>query len=161
MILLALLLQGATAPAADPERTPAQAPVPAVTSAPSPAAVVMGARLARAGSIMALLPLVAAKDTDDLVAAHPNLSSAERAWLRATAHTTLAAGMARIETAFGTAYAKRLTLDELTAAERPEQQRLRAVQPAVMAEAIASLGALDFKKDVAAAFCRDTGKLCP
>ncbi|WP_085809929.1 hypothetical protein [Sphingomonas sp. TZW2008] len=164
MILLTLLMQGAAAPAADSARTPAQAPAPAVTSAPSPAAVVMGARLARTGSIMALLPLVAAKDTDDLVAAHPDLSPTEQARLRATARTTLAAGMARIETAFGTAYAKRLTPGELTAlvaaAERHEQQRLRAVQPMVMAEAIASLGTLDFKKDVAAAFCRDTGKLC-
>ena len=162
MMLLALLMQGAAAPAADSARTPAQASAPAVTSAPSPAAVAMGARLARAGSIMALL--VAAKDTNDLVAAHPDLSPAEQARLRATARTTLAAGMARIETAFGTADAKRLTPGELTAlvaaAERPEQQRLCAVQPMVMAEAIASLGALDFKKDVAAAFCRDTGKLC-
>ncbi|QNE32555.1 hypothetical protein F1C10_11765 [Sphingomonas sp. NBWT7] len=156
MMLLAVLVQGAAAPAA--------APPPVVTSAPSPAAAAMGERLARSGSIMALLPLVAAKDTDDLVAAHPDLSPAEQARLRATARTTLAAGMARIETAFGTAYAKRLTLGELTAlvaaAERLEQQRLRAVQPMVMAEAIAALGALDFKKDVAAAFCRDTGKLC-
>ena len=43
----------------------------------------------------------------------------------------------------------------------PEQQRLRTIQPSVMAEGIAAVGTLDFKKDVTTAFCRETGKLCP
>lgn len=144
MILLALALAQAAAPAAE--------------------ATALGARLARSGSIMALLPMIAQKDTEELVAAHPELSAAEQQKLRDTAKATFEAGMTRIETAFGAAYAKRFTVAELrelvALAENPAQRRLRQAQPAVMAEAIGSLGTLDLKADVAAAFCRDTGKLC-
>lgn len=153
MMLLALLLAQAAAG------------VPTKGAATIPAgAAALGARLARSGSIMALLPLVAQKDTEELVAAHPELSAQEKQKLRDTARATLAQGMKRIEMAFGAAYAKRFTVAELTRlvvqAEAPEQRRLRAAQPAVMAEAIGSLGSLDLKRDVAAAFCRETGKLC-
>jgi hypothetical protein len=114
---------------------------------------------------MSLLPLIAKKDTEEMVAAHPELTAAEKQRLRDTAARTFAAGADRIAAAFGQSYAKRLDIASLRAlvaqAESPEQQRLRAVQPQVMAEAIASVGELDFKKDVTAAFCRDTGKLCP
>lgn len=131
---------------------------------PTTDATALGARLARSGSIMALLPMVAQKDTEELVAAHPELSADEQQKLRETAKVTFEAGMTRIETAFGTAYAKRFTeaeLRELVAlAENPAQRKLREVQPAVMAEALGSLGSLDLKADIAAAFCRDTGKLC-
>ena len=137
----------------------------AATAVPSAEALDLGTRLARAGSIMSLLPLVAQKDTEEMVAAHPELTAAEKEKLRAAAATTLQAGMTRIATAFGTAYAKRLDVAQLRAlvaqAESPEQQRLRAVQPQVMAEALGAIGTMDFKKDVTAAFCRDTGKLCP
>lgn len=137
----------------------------ATTAAPSAEAVALGTRLARAGSIMSLLPLIARKDIEEIVAAHPELTAAEKQRLRNTAARTFAAGADRIAAAFGQPYAKRLDIASLRAlvaqAESPEQQRLRAVQPQVMAEAIASVGELDFKKDVTAAFCRDTGKLCP
>lgn len=142
-----------------------QAQVPAVPAgAPSPAAEALGVRLARAGSMMSLLPLVAQKDTEALIEAHPDLSPAERQALRDTARRTLDAGMTRIATAFGRAYARRLPLADLEAlvaqAESPVQGRLRAIQPGAMAEALATLGTLDFRKDTAAAFCHDTGKLC-
>ena len=131
---------------------------------PSAEAVDLGTRLARAGSIMSLLPLIAKKDTEELVAAHPELTPEEKGKLRDTAARTFAAGTDRIAAAFGRSYATRLDVASLRAlvaqAESPEQQRLRAVQPQVMAEAIAAVGELDFRKDVTAAFCRDTGKLC-
>jgi hypothetical protein len=144
MILIALALQAA---------------------APSPEAVDLGTRLARAGSIMSLLPLVAKKETEEVIAAHPELSVAEKQKLRDVAATTFAAGTTRIAAAFGQAYAKRLGVAELRTlvaqAESPAQRRLRAIQPSAMAEAITAVGTLDFKKDVTSAFCRDTGKLCP
>jgi hypothetical protein len=132
---------------------------------PTPEAEALGARLARSGSIMALLPLVAQKDTDEMVKEHLELSPAEQQKLRDTAKATYETGIKRIETAFGTAYAKRFTAAELAElvkqAETPAQQKLRAAQPMVMAEAIGAIGKLDFKADTLAAFCRDTGKLCP
>lgn len=141
----------------------AQAAAAAVV--PTPEAEALGARLARSGSIMALLPIVAQKDTDEMVKEHPELSPAEQQKLRDTAKATYESGIKRIETAFGTAYARRFTAADLAElvkqAETPTQRKLRAAQPMVMAEAISAIGTLDFKADTRAAFCRDTGKLCP
>lgn len=163
LIALLLLAQAApTAPAAAQPQLPR--PTTAIGAAPSAEAEALAVRVARAGSIMALLPLVAKKDTDALVADHPELSAAEKQRLRATADATFKAGVARIETAFGRAYARRFSVPELrvlvTQLESPEQRRLRALQPPVMAEALSALGEVDLKKDTLAAFCRDTGKLC-
>ena len=163
-MLIALLLAQAAAVAPVPAQPQLPRPSTAASAAPSPEAEALAVRVARAGSIMALLPLVAQKDTDALVADHPDLSAAEKTRLRATADTTFKAGIARIETAFGRAYAKRFSIPELRVLvaqlESPEQRRLRALQPPVMAEALSAIGELDFKKDTLAAFCRDTGKLC-
>lgn len=158
-LLTAFALGQAGAPTAVSAAAPASAP-----AAPSAEAEALGVRLARGGSVMALLPLVGAKESEELVAAHPELSPGEKQALREAGRRTLAAGMTRIENAFGRAYARRLSLDELRTlvaqVESPAQVRLRAIQPTAMAEALAAIGTLDFKGDTRAAFCRDTGKLC-
>jgi hypothetical protein len=139
--------------------------VQAAAAAPSPEAEALGLRLARSGTMAAILPLMAQKETDELVAAHPELTPAEQAKLRDTAKTTFAAGAAKVEAAFSRAYAGKLTVPDLRAlvaqAESAPAKRLRAVLPGVMAEALATLGAMDFKGETLAAFCRDTGKACP
>lgn len=164
-MLIALLFAQAAPAAPAPAQPQPPRPSTAIGAAPSAEAQALAVRVARAGSIMALLPLVAQKDTDALVADHPELSAGEKQKLRATAQATFDAGVARIESAFGRAYARRFTVPELrvlvTQLESPEQRRLRALQPPVMAEALSALGEVDLKKDTLAAFCRDTGKLCP
>ncbi|MGJ3629352.1 hypothetical protein AB5I41_25370 [Sphingomonas sp. MMS24-JH45] len=101
----------------------------AQAAVPSAEAVALGTRLARAGSIMSLLPLIAKKDTEEMVAAHPELAPEEKQKLRDTAARTFAAGTTRIAAVFGRAYAARLDVAALRAlvkqAESPEQQRTR------------------------------------
>ena len=37
----------------------------------------------------------------------------------------------------------------------------RDAMPRIAASTMAAAGAMDFKKDVVAAYCKETGKLCP
>lgn len=133
-------------------------------AAPSAEAESLGLRLARTGTLATIAPLLAAKDGEDLVAAHPELSDAEKAKLRAVAKQTADAAIERLNAAFGHAYAKRLSVAELRTlvahAESPAAAHWRAIMPAALTEALTSVGSIDLKKDVAAAFCQETGKLC-
>jgi len=141
---LALALAGAAAPGAEAER--------------------LGRALAGQGTLAALLPLVAAKETEELVAAHPELSEAEKAALRETARAAFAAGEAKLLAASGHAYAERLSVAELRALvafnRTAAARRYRAAMPAAIAATLQAVGPMDFKGDTLAAFCRRTGKLC-
>lgn len=134
------------------------------TAAPSAEAEALGLRLARTGTLSALLPTIATKETEEMVAAHPELTPDEQAKLRATAKSRFEAEVAKIDAAFARAYASRLSVDELRTlvaqADSAPAKRLRAVQPSVMAEAVGAMGQMDFKGETLAAFCRDTGKAC-
>lgn len=155
MMIVAVLLAGAQIPAGG-----STAPPPTVT--PTPAAIALGERLARAGTLAALLPVQAAKETDELIAARPTLSPAEQARLRRVARTTLDAGAARLFAVEGRRYAELLTIGELTtlvaAAESPAATKLRAVQPQVIAAVVGSMAGFDFKKEVATAFDAGAGR---
>jgi len=124
----------------------------------------LGRELAAQGTLAALLPLIAAKETEELVAAHPDLNEPDKAALRETARATYAAGEARLMAATGHAYAQRLTVAELrrlVAFNRtPAARRYRAAMPEAIAATMQAIGPMDFKADTAAAFCRRTGKLC-
>ena len=137
---------------------------PVIVQAPGPEAMALAAELARSGTLASLLPLIAAKETEELVAAHPELTQAERDTLRATAQTTFAAGRDKLFAATAHEYARRLTLAELrqqvAIARMPSSQRLRQVQPAAIVGTMQAMGSMDFKRDTLAAFCRDTGKAC-
>jgi hypothetical protein len=149
-LAMALLLAGA----------PASAPAPA----PGAEAERLGRELAGQGTLAALLPLVAAKETEELVAAHPDLSEADKAALRDTARSTFAAGESRLIAATGHAYAERLTVAELrrlVSFNRTEAaRRYRSAMPEAIAATLQAIGPMDFKADTLAAFCRRTGKLC-
>ena len=131
---------------------------------PSAEAQQLGRELAGQGTLAALLPLVQAKETEELVASAKDLSDAEKVALRATAERVYRDGRERLLSATGRAYAERLTVDELKALvafhRSPPAQRQQQVMPAVIAASMQSVGSMDFKKDVAAAFCKETGKLC-
>jgi Uncharacterized protein conserved in bacteria (DUF2059) len=138
----------------------------AAAAGPAPGAEAerLGRELAGQGTLAALLPLIAAKETEELVAAHPELGEAEKAALRDTARATFAAGESRLLAATGHSYAERLTvaqLRRLVAFNRTEAaRRYRAAMPEAIAASMRALGPIDFKADALAAFCRGTGKLC-
>ena len=136
----------------------------AAQAAPTPEAEALGRRIAETGTLGTLLPLLTAKDTDDLVAQHPELSDADRAELRRAAAATLAAAEAKLFGAEAKAYAAALTLPELKAIVAwqtgPIATRLRAAQPAAIGAAVAAAQGFDFKKAVWAAFCAGEAKRC-
>ena len=132
-------------------------------AAPSAEAERLGRELADAGTLAAVLPLIQAKETEELVA-QSELTDAEKAALRVTAKQVYEAGRERLLSATGKAYAERLSVDDLRtliAFERSDAaKRYRGAMPSAVGAAMEAAGPMDFKKDVRAAFCKDTGKLC-
>lgn len=139
----------------------AVAPAP---SAPSAEARALGLRLARTGTLAALLPLMTGKETEEMVAADPKLTAAEQATLRQTAKDVAERHTGQLMAAMGDAYAAKLSLPELRALvasnETPAATHYRAAQPAVIAQTMQAAGTIDFKAETMAAFCKETGKGC-
>ena len=133
-------------------------------AAPSTEAELLGRRLADTGTLAALVPLITAKETEELVADHKDLSDAEKAELRATAKAVAARETGRLLDAEGRAYAAALSIVDLralvAAAETSAAVRQRAAMHGVFAATMTSIGKLDFKGDVLKLFCADTGKAC-
>ena len=131
---------------------------------PSAEALRLGRQLAESGTLATVLPMIEQKETDELVAAHPELSADEKAALKATAKRTYEAGRERLMTAEAQAYAQRLGIADLRAAVAfqtgPAGRRYRAAMPAVIGDTMKLIGTMDFKGDVTAAYCKETGKLC-
>lgn len=134
-------------------------------AAASPEAQALAQRLAASGEIATLLPMIAAKETEELVAQHPALTEGERAQLRATATRTRDAAVAKIVAAQAAVYAAELPEAELrllvATRESAAGQHYRAVQPKVIAATMQGMAGVDFKRDTLATFCRETGKACP
>lgn len=135
-----------------------------LAAAPSAEAEALGIRLARTGTLAALLPMAVAKDTEELIAKTRDLTPAEQAQLRAMAQETGRAGMEKIFAAEGKAYAAALSVEDLralvAAAESAPARRMRAAMPQVIATTVKTVDGMDFKKDAMAAFCAKTGKGC-
>jgi hypothetical protein len=136
-----------------------------LAAAPTPEAEDLGRRLAATGTLETLLPAVTAKETEELIAQHPELSEAERHTLRDTGREIAGAMRDRLAAAFGHEYAASLSLADLRAlvayAESPASRRYRAVVPEVLMRTMAKLGGVDFGGTLRKSFCTKTGKLCP
>jgi hypothetical protein len=168
--LAAGLPTGATAQETAADQTPPVAATTALpadrilTETPGPRALALGRDLAESGTLASLLPLLIVKDTEDLVAEFPDLSAAETARLRAIAADVAASGSERLFAAQARAYAMRLSEADLAvlaeAARSPAQARFRAALPFAIAATMAGVGELDLKKDIRAAWCKETGKGC-
>ena len=132
---------------------------------PTLEANLLGRELAEAGTLTGLLTLLETKETADLVAEHPEFSDAERTAFKASAHRTFVAGRDKLMAETGRGYAQRLTIEELRALvafnRTAAAQHYRTVSPGVIASTMQALGPMDFKGDVIANFCKETGKLCP
>ena len=131
---------------------------------PSAEALALGRQVADSGTLAALLPLMQQKETEELIAAHKELTAAEQEKLRATAASVYEIGRERLMQAEARAYAERLSIDDLRAVAAFQGseagKRQRAAMPGVIGDTIQNAGKIDFKADVIAAYCKDTGKLC-
>jgi hypothetical protein len=136
-----------------------------LAAGPSAEAEALGRRLAATGTLETLFPAVAAKETEEMIAQHPELSAAERQTLRDTAGEVRVAISAKMAAAFGHEYATTLSLGDLRAlvafAETPASRHYREAVPGVLMHAVAKVGSVDFGGDVRKSFCAKTGKLCP
>jgi hypothetical protein len=137
----------------------------AAAAQPSAEALMLGRQIAENGTLATVLPLVQRKETDDLIAAHPELGPADKQRLQAAAVRVYKDGRERLMRAEAASYARQLDVDELRAIVRFQRsaagQRYRAAMPSVIADTMRQIGKMDFKGDVTAAFCKETGKLCP
>lgn len=144
MILLIALLMAQTAPSAEAES--------------------LGVRLAQTGTLAALLPAVTAKERDSIIAAHPELSDAEKATLASTADELAKAAIDKLTAAIGHGYASRLSVEDLRALvafnEGPAAQHWREATPGAVMAAMQSVGEMHLTEETLAAFCTKTGKLC-
>jgi hypothetical protein len=136
----------------------------AAAAQPSAEALALGKELAAHGTLAALLPMMEVKEVGELVADHPDLSAADQAKLRVAADQVFQGGRDRILTAEGTAYARTMSVEDLKAAlgfyRSPAGGRFEAALPKVIGETATNMGKVDFKGDVLAAYCKQTGKLC-
>jgi hypothetical protein len=137
----------------------------AAAAQPSPEALKLGRQIAEAGILATVLPLEQQKETDALVAAHPELTSNEKARLRVTAKRVFERGRERLMQAEGREYAEQLSVKDLRVVVAFQQggagKRYRASMPAVIMGTMKVMGTMDFKADVLRAYCAETGKLCP
>jgi hypothetical protein len=136
----------------------------AATAQPSSEAVRLGQKIARSGTLAALLPLMKEQQIKELLGAHPELSSADQAKLRVTAERIFASRRNRLLDGEGRAYAANLSVADLRVVaayyRTGAARRMQAALPKVIATTMESVQGLDFKADVLAAYCKDTGKLC-
>jgi hypothetical protein len=131
---------------------------------PTPEALALGRRLAEAGTLSALLPIVVAKDREEVIGEHPEWSDADKAAFRTTADQVAADGIGKLMDATGRSYARKLNVEELRTLvafnEGAAAKRWRDAMPAAIVEGMTAIGEFDFKKNARAAFCAKTGKAC-
>ena len=136
-----------------------------LATAPTAEAERLGLEVAKTGTLATLLPIMAAKETDELVAAHPELAEGEKADLRGVATRVANDGRDRLMRLNGHAYATRLSeadMRTILAFEGSTAGRAyRASIPGAIVETMQGAGQMDFKKDAIAAYCAKTGKACP
>jgi len=133
-------------------------------AAPSAEALALGRQIAEAGTMASFIELVQAKETDELVEAHPELGDSDKVKLRAVARVVYQSGRERLMQASARAYAERLSIADMRDIVGFQKSRAgqsyRGAIPAVIAATVESVGEMDFKGDVTAAYCKQTGKLC-
>lgn len=136
----------------------------AAAAQPSPDALRLGRKLAEVGTLATILPMMKKSEVEELINDHPELDSDDQAKLRASADRVFETGRERLLSATGRAYAEHLSIADLRSVlafqSSAVAKRYRAVTPQVIADTMKNVGKLDFKGDVAAAYCKETGKLC-
>lgn len=135
-----------------------------IAAEPTTEALKLGREIAEAGTLASLLPMIKEDEIGKVVKDNPELSAAEQAKLRQTADRVFAAGTDKLFAATARGFAERLSIRDLrvaaTYARSPTARRMQAATPQVIAASVAAMEGMDFGKDLKAAFCKDTGKLC-
>ena len=148
MILALLILQAAAA-----------------APAPSAEAVDLGKRVAASGMLARMIPLIGDKEASEIIADHPELTATDQAQLRQLAVTKALEGRDKLVAAMGTAYAAKLSIEDMKAIaafnESGAAQRLKDVEPQAIQAAVTILSGFDYKGSVVKDFCAKTGKACP
>lgn len=125
----------------------------------------LGLAVAKIGMLATLLPIVTAKETDELVADHPELNDMEKAELRGIATRVANETRDRLMRLTGHAYAMRLSEADMRSIiafdASPAGRAYRAAVPLAIVETLQGARKVDFKQDALAAFCAKTGKACP
>jgi len=138
--------------------------VAAAAAQPSPEALKLGRQLAEGGFLASVLPTLQMKETEEIIAAHPELSGNEKAALRVTSQRVYETGREKLMQAEAESYARRMTLDDLRAVAAFQGsaagKSYAETRSEVVEDVMPVIGKMDFKGDVAAAFCKETGKLC-
>jgi hypothetical protein len=110
-------------------------------------------------------PAIAAKETEEVIGQHPELTEVDRQSLRATTGEVVRAMSGRLAATMGHEYAAALSVKDLRMlvafADSPAARRYRAAIPGVTMRGLGKLGNVDFKGELATAFCAKSGKLCP
>ena len=131
----------------------------------TPEAIRLGEELSSYGTLATLAPIMTAKEAEDLVAAHPELSKAEQDNLRATAKKEAQQLRAKAIAVEGKVFAETMSIEDLRAltafARSDAAKRQREAMPSIIVRTMKGLGNVDYKASVLAAYCRDYKKLCP
>ena len=131
----------------------------------TPEAIRLGEELSSYGTLATLAPIMTAKEAEDLVAAHPELSKAEQDNLRAAAKKEAQQLRAKAIAVEGKVFAETLSIEDLRAltafARTDAAKRQREAMPSIIVGTMKGLGNVDYKASVLAAYCRDYRKLCP
>ena len=159
MVALALMAAGevGATPPIMPAEPPPQPPVTAE-------ALEWGQKLAARGDFHAVIGAMGQAQTEELVRDTPGLSAAERDRLRQVAQRRLSAMRSRLTRVVGEIYARRFSLEDLKAIvaffESPAGRAYTGAFPRTLPEIATALQGIDFKREVLADFCRETGKGC-
>lgn len=137
---------------------------PSAATEPMPAGFSIGREIASHGTLATLIPIMAKKEGEELIAKQPDLTDAEKEKLRAIAASQSQAKLADLLDAQAAIYAEEMTLSELQSLaaflQSDAAKKQSTLQPKLIMGSMAVLGGVDFKKDVMAEFCAQTGKGC-
>ena len=139
-----------------------QAPAPA--AAPSRAALALGERLSRAGTLGGILRLAGGGEVKSVLDGHPELDAAARARAQAAGDGALRSAVEELTAAEGRALAAALTPEQLKAAviffESPAGRAYRTAFPGVLLAMTQTGPAKDFKGYVTQRVCAEA-QVCP
>lgn len=133
-------------------------------AAATPEAADLGRQLASSGMLATLVPLKTSAEIEEIVAAHPELSDADKAAFRASAKATAERIRTKVIEAEGAIYASALSVEDLRTlaafAKTDAAKHQRAAMPMIVGGTMKAMGDVDFKGDAQRDFCATSGKLC-
>ncbi|MFC4295401.1 hypothetical protein ACFO0A_10085 [Novosphingobium tardum] len=136
-----------------------------LAAGPQDAAYQSARKIAEHGMLATVGPLMAVKETEELVLAHPELTPAEKAKLHEVAREQEELARRKMMDAEASAYVAHMSAADLKAlaawVDSPLAHRQRTALPQIVMSTMQTLGTIDFKGSVTKAYCAKTGKLCP